>query len=43
LGRENHPAPPVINSDEHAGYPPAIAQLKAEGALADRGYEKGVK
>ena len=33
LGGENHPAPRVINTDEHAGYPPAIAQLKAEGAL----------
>ena len=29
----NHPAPRVINTDKHAGYPPAIAQLKAEGAL----------
>jgi transposase, IS6 family len=24
LGRENHPAPRIINTDEHAGYPPAI-------------------
>ncbi len=24
LGGENHPAPRVINTDEHAGYPPAI-------------------
>jgi transposase, IS6 family len=29
----NHPAPRVINTDEHAGYPPAIVHLKAEGAL----------
>jgi hypothetical protein len=33
LAGENHPAPRVINADQHAGYPPAIAQLKAEGAL----------
>ena len=24
----NHPAPRVINTDKHAGYPPAIAQLQ---------------
>ena len=35
LGGENHPAPRVINTDEHAGYPPAIVQLKAKGALVD--------
>jgi transposase, IS6 family len=29
----NHPAPRVINTDEHAGYPPAIVHLKAESAL----------
>jgi transposase-like protein len=29
LGRcENHPAPRVINTDKHAGYPPAIAGLQ---------------
>ena len=33
LSGENQPAPRVINSDHYAGYPPAIAQLKAEGAL----------
>jgi transposase-like protein len=33
LSGENHPAPRVINTDHHVGYPPAIAQLKAEGAL----------
>ncbi|MBV8413787.1 MAG: hypothetical protein JO251_01080 [Verrucomicrobia bacterium] len=33
MAGENHPAPRVINADQHAGYPPAIAQLKAEGAL----------
>jgi transposase, IS6 family len=31
----NHPSPRVINTDKHAGYPPAIAQLKAEGALEE--------
>src|SRR5271165_1431569 len=35
LGGENHPAPRVINTDEHAGYPPAIVRLKAEGALEE--------
>ena len=32
LAGENHPAPRVINTDHHAGYPQVIAQLKAEGA-----------
>src|SRR5271167_1679088 len=32
LGGENHPAPRVINTDEHAGYQPAIVRLKAEEA-----------
>jgi IS6 family transposase len=31
LGEASHPAPRVINTDEHAGYPPAIVQLKADG------------
>src|SRR6201993_4327071 len=31
LGGANHPAPRVINTDGHAAYPPAVAQLKAEG------------
>jgi DDE domain len=35
LGAENHPAPRVINTDEHAGYPPAIGRLKAEEALEE--------
>jgi hypothetical protein len=34
-GGENHPAPQVINADEHAGYPPAIVRLKAEEALEE--------
>jgi transposase-like protein len=32
---ENHPAPRVINTDKHAGYPPAIVRLKAEDALKE--------
>jgi transposase, IS6 family len=28
LGGANHPHPRVINTDEHAAYPPAIVQLK---------------
>jgi transposase, IS6 family len=35
LSGANHPEPRVINTDKHAGYPPAIAQLKAEGALEE--------
>jgi transposase-like protein len=30
LGGENHPAPRVINTDKHAGYPPAIVRLKSK-------------
>jgi transposase, IS6 family len=35
LGGENHRAPRVINTDEHAGYPPAIVRLKSAGALVE--------
>src|ERR1700759_4785012 len=35
LSGENHPAPRVINTDKHSGYPPAIVQLKVEGALEE--------
>jgi DDE domain len=35
LGGENHPAPRVINTDKHAGYPPAIVELKADGVLEE--------
>jgi IS6 family transposase len=35
LGGANHPEPRVINTDKHAAYPPAIARLKAEGALEE--------
>lgn len=34
LRGENHPAPRVINTDQHAGYPPAIQALKEAGVLA---------
>ena len=34
LRGENHPTPRVINTDKHAGYPPAILELKEEGVLA---------
>ena len=33
LGRQNRPAPRVINTDGHPAYSPAIAQLKSEGTL----------
>ena len=33
LGQKNHPPPRVINTDGHAAYSPAIAQLKSEGTL----------
>ena len=35
LGGENHPAPRVINTDEHAAYPPAIVWLKSVGTLEE--------
>src|SRR6201984_2172505 len=35
LGAANHSAPRVINTDGHASYPLAVAQLKAEGTLAE--------
>ena len=35
LGRANHPTPRVINTDGHAAYSPAVAQLKTEGALGE--------
>jgi IS6 family transposase len=31
LGGANHPAPRVINTDEHAGYPPAIRAAQSRG------------
>ena len=35
LGGKNHPAPRVINTDEHAAHPSAIVRLKADGALGE--------
>ena len=35
LGGENHPAPRIIHTNEHAGYPPAIVRLKAQEALKE--------
>jgi len=43
LGGENHPAPRVINTDEHAGYPPAIVRLKAEGVLVENCWHRPVQ
>jgi len=35
LGGANHPHPRVINTEKDTAYPPAIVQLKAEGALVE--------
>jgi IS6 family transposase len=35
LRGENHPHPRIINTDKDAAYPPAIVQLKTEGALEE--------
>jgi transposase-like protein len=43
LGAENHPAPRVINTDKHAGYPPVIVQLKSEGALEENCQHRPVQ
>jgi DDE superfamily endonuclease len=43
LGGENHPAPRVINTDKHAGYPPAIVELKIEGVLEEKCRHRPVK
>ena len=43
LGGENHPESRVINSDKHAGYPLAIAQLKAEEALEENCQHRPVQ
>src|ERR1700746_3601519 len=34
LAGPNHPAPRVINTDGHAAYPSAVAQLKGQGDLS---------
>src|ERR1700682_646970 len=43
LRGENHPAPRVINTDEHAGYPPAIVRLKSAGALVENCWHRPVQ
>jgi transposase, IS6 family len=43
LGGENHPAPRVINTDKHAGYPPAIVRLKTEGVLVENCWHRPVQ
>ena len=43
LRGENHPVPRVINTDKHAGYPPAIKALKEEGVLAGGCEHRAVK
>ena len=40
---ENHQAPRVINTDEHAGYPPAIVRLKAEETLEENCRHRAVQ
>jgi transposase, IS6 family len=39
----NHPARRVINTDKHAGYPPAIVQLKDEGVLEENCQHRPVQ
>src|SRR5271165_869179 len=43
LSRANHPTPRVINTDKHAAYPPAIAQLKDEGVLEENCQHRPVQ
>ena len=43
LGGENHPTPRVINTDKHAAYPPAIAELKAAGVLDENSKHRPVQ
>ena len=43
LRGDNHPAPRVINTDKHAGYPPAMQALKQEGLLAGGCEHRAVK
>ena len=43
LRGENHPAPRVINTDNHAAYPPAIAELKAGGVLDENSKHRPVQ
>jgi IS6 family transposase len=43
LQGESHLAPRVINTDQHAGYPPAIQALKEEGSWANGCEHRAVK
>ena len=43
MGGEKHPAPRVINTDKHAAYPPAIAELKADGVLDENSKHRPVQ
>jgi len=43
LGGENHRAPRVVNTDKHAAYPPAIAELKADGVLDENSKHRPVQ
>jgi transposase, IS6 family len=40
LSGVNHPAPRVINTDKHAAYPQAIAELKADGVLHENSQHR---
>ena len=40
LGRQNHPEPRVIHPEGHGAYPPAIAQVKDQGALAENCWHR---
>jgi transposase-like protein len=43
LGGASHPAPRVINTDKHAAYRPAIAELKADGVLDENSKHRPVQ
>jgi transposase, IS6 family len=43
LRGENHPAPRVINTDKHADYRSAIAELKADGVLDENSKHRPVQ
>ncbi len=43
LRGENHPAPRVINTDKHVGYPPALQALREEGVLTADCQHRAVK
>src|ERR1700761_8060205 len=43
LGGESHPAPRVMNTDEYAGYPPAIVRLKSVGTLEENRRHRPVQ